>query len=130
MSEQQSEIRYVIVEDNAESRKRLIRLFDELGWILVSQLSSKQEAFDYSDGLEISTVQVALVDANLDPAGQDGFDGIAVMAAFKEAHPKIITVGISLEPGKPYGNEYYLGKAPSFEDLESLQKFVQSRLRT
>lgn len=124
------EIRYIIVEDDENFRRKLIDVFQPLGWILVTQLTSKSEALNYLSSDQFPTVQVAFVDGNLSPESQGEYDGYGVISNYKKQNPTLICVGISSEFNKPYGIDGYLGKNDVENQAQRIDQLVRQRLRT
>lgn len=87
--------RVFIAEDAPEFLGAFERKLSFAGHTVVATAKSLPEALDVIKTFEELNIQVAVLDGNLDPNDQSGYDGRALVAAIGRLAPNVKTIGMS-----------------------------------
>ncbi len=87
-----------IIEDERDWRSTIRGLLEDEGHLVVGEATSKQAALSAVSKFEELGVQIATLDANLDPADTSGKDGQEILAAIRAGAPKVKTICIAFKP--------------------------------
>lgn len=96
MSPQEAKI--FMAEDDKYYAETLGEFLTMAGHAIVAHVRTLAEALHMIDELPEDSIQVGLIDANLDEWEDRGFDGIEIAKSFRKRFPKASILGISLNP--------------------------------
>ncbi len=118
------EVRYIIIEDSASSRRLLEIVMAQFGWVLVSVATTFAEARKLVDQVGGKNIHAAFVDGNLSPEAASAEEGMLINEALKQKAPHITRIAFSTQDDLPLGHDLPFGKKP----ISNWDKSVMAKL--
>lgn len=112
--------RVFIAEDNKDYQSFLKEFLEEAGHTIVACATNLPDALRLVKRLGELSVDVAVIDGNLNEYDSDGHDGQSVLRAIREHAPRVKTVGMSGNSVR--GTDVDLGKANLVDIGEVVKK--------